>query len=76
MSLSTVEVSVVTNNKESDISVNSVAGATMGEVGKDEIVPISELSTQHIVNIINKIKRDKWRVDYLGIMERELRKRI
>ena len=44
--------------------------------GKGEIVPISELSTQHIVNIINKIKRDKWRVDYLGIMERELMKRI
>ena len=30
MSLSTVEVSVLTNNKESDISVNSVAGATIG----------------------------------------------
>ncbi len=30
MSLSTVEVSVVTNNKESDISVNSVAGTTIG----------------------------------------------
>lgn len=44
--------------------------------GKNEIVSISELSTQHIVNIINKIKRDKWRVDYLGIMERELMKRI
>ena len=33
--------------------------------GKDKIVPI-----------INKIKRDKWRVDYLDMMERELRKRI
>ena len=44
--------------------------------GKDKIVPISELSTQHIINIINKIKRDKWRVDYLDMMERELRKRI
>ena len=44
--------------------------------GKDEIVPISELSTQHIINIINKIKRDKWRVEYLDIMERELIKRI
>ena len=30
VSLSTVEVSVVTINKESDISVNSVAGATRG----------------------------------------------
>jgi len=30
VSLSTVEVSVLTNNKESDISVNSVAGATIG----------------------------------------------
>ena len=44
--------------------------------GKNEIVPISELSTQHIINIINKIKRDKWRVDYLDIMEKELRERI
>ena len=25
--------------------------------GKDKIVPISNLSTQHIINIINKIKR-------------------
>ena len=30
MSLSTVEGSVLTINKESDISVNSVAGATIG----------------------------------------------
>jgi len=30
VSLSTVEGSVVTNNKESDISVNSVAGAAIG----------------------------------------------
>lgn len=30
MSLSTVEVSVLTNNKESDISVNSVTEAAIG----------------------------------------------
>lgn len=44
--------------------------------GKNEIIPISELSTQHIINIINKIKKDKWREDYLDIMEKELKKRI
>lgn len=44
--------------------------------GKNEIIPISKLSTQHIINIINKIKKTKWREDYLNVMEEELKKRI
>lgn len=60
------------NELEEDILLHSKKWKN----GKNEIIPTSKLSTQHLVNIINKIKKTKWREDYLDVMEEELKKRI
>ena len=38
-------------------------------------IRIKEMSTQHIIFSINKIKRENWRVYYLPILQEELNKR-
>ena len=40
-----------------------------------KIIPISEMSTIHIINSINKIKRENWRPYYLQPLQKELTKR-
>ena len=40
-----------------------------------KIIPISEMSTIHIINSINKIKREDWRPYYLQPLQKELTKR-
>ena len=45
------------------------------ECRNKKIIPISEMSTIHIINSINKIKRENWRPYYLQPLQKELTKR-
>ena len=38
-------------------------------------IPISDMSTEHIYNCINKIMRENWRTGYYPILKEELNKR-
>lgn len=40
-----------------------------------ELVKISNMATSHIINCIDMIKEKHWRLDYLPVLETELRKR-
>lgn len=39
------------------------------------ILPVSSMSTQHILNSLKKISRDNWRTAYAVLLKAELQKR-
>ena len=39
------------------------------------ILPVSSMSTQHILNSLKKISRDRWRTAYAVLLKAELQKR-
>lgn len=45
------------------------------ETKDGRILPVSSMSTQHILNSLKKISRDNWRTAYAVLLKAELQKR-
>jgi hypothetical protein len=61
---------------EDTISKDYLLKNNLWECKNKKIIPISEMSTMHLINTINKIKREDWRVYYLQPLQKELTKRF
>lgn len=54
---------------------DELTGEIMWETKTFELIPISQMTTQHILNAMRMCIKNNWRTEYIPVFQKELEKR-